>query len=341
MPESLARVVQVLHDRRVTTAPDAATTVGELGELGLIAELTARLPTRSDVLLGPGDDAAVLAFGDARVVATTDLLVEGNHFRRDWSSAADIGHKAAAQNIMDVVAMGARPRSLLLGLALPTHLPVAWLLELVDGMCAECDLVDATVVGGDIVSSSTLVVSVTALGELADEPLTRAGASPGEVVAIQGRLGWSAAGYAVVSRGFRSPRAVVDVHRRPAPPYEGGAEARRLGATSLIDLSDGLLTDLGRVAAASGVSIDIDSGVLEVAEPLQAVGAALNLDPLAFVLTGGEDHGLAATFPADRELPPQWQVVGRVTGDGEIGVTVDGSAYTGDVAGFDHFKNHG
>ncbi len=165
-------------------------TVGDLGEFGLIAAIAARLPRGGRTVIGIGDDAAVLATPDGRVVATTDLLVEARHFRRDWSAPADIGGKAAARNLADVAAMGATPVALLVGLATPADLPVAWAQDLVSGIVAECARTGATVVGGDVSSADTIMLAVTALGDLAGrEPVTRAGARPGDLLAVAGVLG--------------------------------------------------------------------------------------------------------------------------------------------------------
>jgi len=309
--------------------------VGQLGEFPLIKALIARLPTTAEVILGPGDDAAVVRAPDRQVVASTDLLVDGVHFRRDWSSAEDVGHKAAAQNLADIEAMGARPTALLVGLAAPPDLPTAWVLALADGLAAEASLVGAAVVGGDVVASERLVVSVTALGTTEGRaPVTRGGAQPGDVVAVTGRLGWSAAGLAVLSRGFRSPRILVEAHRRPHPPYGEGARAAGHGASAMIDVSDGLVADLAHVAEASGVRVDLSTSALVVADPLRDAAAALGRDPLEWVLTGGEDHALAATFPPMPGAPSGWTVVGQVH-EGE-GVRVDGAAYEG-PGGWRHF----
>ena len=227
--------------------------LADLGEFGLIAAITARLPQASGVIVGPGDDAAVLATADGRVVVTTDLLVENRHFRRDWSSADDIGHKAAAQNLADVAAMGAVPTGLVVGLGAPADLPAAWALGFADGLREECEPLGVSVVGGDVVRSDVVVVAMTALGDLQGRaPVTRAGARPGDVVAVCGRLGWAEAGFRVLSRGFRSPRVLVEAHRRPVVPYRAGPQAAELGATAMCDVSDGLLADLGHVAQASG-----------------------------------------------------------------------------------------
>ena len=310
-------------------------TVASLGEFALIDRVVARAGVARAAEVGPGDDAAVLRTPDGRVVATTDVLVEGRHFRRDWSSGTDVGHKAAAANLADVAAMGAVPTALLVGLACPADTPTAWLEEVADGLAAECAPLGAAVVGGDTVASApdsgAVVLSVTALGDLAGRrPVLRSGAAPGDVLAVTGRLGWSACGLAVLRRGFSSPLAAVRAHRRPAPPYAGGPAAADAGATAMCDVSDGLLADAGHLADASGVVVEIDRAALAAVAldppgPLPQVGAALGVDPLAWVLTGGEDHALLATFPVGATLPPGWSVVGGVAAaGGEPGVRVDG-----------------
>jgi thiamine-monophosphate kinase len=213
-------------------------------------------------------------------------------------------------------------------------------LSLADGLRDECDTVGAGVAGGDVVRSDCLSVAVTALGSLEGRaPVTRSGARPGDVVAVAGRLGWAAAGFAILSRGFRSPRVLVEAHRRPSPPYAKGPQAATLGATAMIDVSDGLVQDLGHVAAGSGVLIDLASGVFEIPEVFLDTARALSADPLTWVLGGGDDHALAACFPGDVELPDGWLVVGRVRepGAGGAGVEVDGEPYEG-PAGWQAFS---
>ncbi len=319
--------------------PDA--TLADAGEFGLISRLVELFPQGEQVLVGPGDDAAVLRVRGGHVVVSTDLMVEGRHFRRDWSSAEDVGHRAAAQNLSDINAMGGRATALTVGLAAPADLPVAWALDLARGFAAECALVGASVVGGDLTRADEVVVAVTVLGACTRAPVLRSGARPGHVVALRGRQGWAAGGLAVLGRGFRSPRALVEAYRRPEPPYDDGRVAAEAGATAMIDVSDGLLADLGHVAEDSGVAIDLCSAAFELAEPLQAVGAALGVDPLSLVLGGGDDHPLVATFPDAASVPAGWRVVGEVLADGAPGavagtVTVDGSAWDGE-AGWTHF----
>ena len=312
--------------------PDA--TLADLGEFGLVSAITERFAQGERVLVGPGDDAAVVAFPDGRVVVSTDVLVEGRHFRRDWASAHDIGRRVAAANLSDLNAMGGRATALTVALAAPPSTPVQWVLDLAEGIAEECALVGASVVGGDLAAADQVVVAVSVLGEVSGEPVLRSGARPGDVLAIAGRQGWAAGGLAVLGRGFRSPRKLVEAYQRPEPPYAAGARAAALGATAMIDVSDGLLADVGHVAAASGVAVDVRSDAFDVAEPLRAVGAALGADPLRFVLTGGDDHALVATFPAGALLPEGWREIGAV-GEGS-GVTVDGAAYEG-AGGHTHF----
>lgn len=296
-------------------------TARDLGEFGLIAAVTARLPGSASVLLGPGDDAAVLAVPDGRVVATTDVLVEGVHFRRDWSSAVDVGHKAAAANLADVAAMGGTGIALLVGLAAPADLPVSWALGLADGLRDEAALVGAAVVGGDTVSAPQLVVSVTALGVLHGPPVTRAGARAGDLVVVAGALGRSAAGLRLLQQGV-SDGPLVDAHRRPCPPYRLGPVLAAAGASAMCDVSDGLVQDLGHVARASGVRVDLDSALLR-----DGLDEGVALDD---ALTGGEDHALVATLSG--AVPSGCRVVGRVV-PGE-GVHLDGRAAGG---GWEHF----
>jgi thiamine-monophosphate kinase len=262
------------------------------------------------------------------VVASTDVLVEGRHFRRDWSSATDVGVRAAAANLADIAAMGAVGTALLVGLAVPPDLDSQWVLDLADGLAQETQRAGAVVVGGDLVRGEQVTVAVTALGGLQGrDPVTRAGARPGDLVAVAGRLGWAAAGFAVLSRGFRSPRVLVDAHRRPAPPYDEGPRAADLGATAMVDVSDGLVSDLAHLAAASGVCVRLDRDAFFVPPELTDTARALNADPVQWLLTGGDDHALVATFPADVDLPMAWSVVGRV--DAGEGVLVDGAPWPG------------
>ncbi|GAB3644719.1 thiamine-monophosphate kinase [Glycomyces tarimensis] len=311
-------------------------TVAEVGEFKLIERFTRHFTATDAVELGPGDDAAVVTAPDGRIVACTDMLIDGRHFRRDWCSATDVGHRAAAANFADIAAMGAVPTALLAAVSAPQDTPAEWLEGLASGLAAEAAAVGAAVVGGDTTRGEQLTVTVTALGDLEGRaPVTRGGARPGDVLALAGKVGWSAAGLLVLSRGFRSPGALVAAYRRPRPPYAAGRNAALMGAGAMIDISDGLLADLGHLAASSEVAIDVDTGTLDVPEPMANAAEALGADSLTWLLSGGEDHALAATFPPEVILPEGWWRIGAV--DEGSGVTVDGRRWTGPL-GWDHFR---
>lgn len=314
-------------------------TLGESGEFTLISRITADLTSSEEVVLGPGDDAAALAI-EPPVLTSVDVLVEGVHFRRDWSSAAEVGRKAVAVNVADIEAMGGRAVAIVVGLSAPADLPLAWALELTEGIRAEGERSGALLVGGDVTGARDVTISVTVLGSLDGRPpVLRSGAGPDQVVAIVGRTGWAAAGMAVLQRGFRSPRAVVEAQRVPEVPYGQGRVAAEAGATAMIDVSDGLLADLGHVARASGVVVDVTLDAFEVPDVLQAVAAATGKDASTLLLTGGEDHALAAVFVSAAAVPEGWRVVGRTRAAGadeEPGVLVDGAVWDG-PGGWDHF----
>jgi len=312
------------------------TTLADIGEFGLITEMTKHFAQGEQVLVGPGDDAALVRVKQGHVVVSTDLLVEGRHFRRDWAEASHIGHRAAGQNLTDIAAMGGVAHSMTLGLALPSDLPAEWAVDFAEGFAAECALVGASVVGGDVTGADQIVISVTAIGAVAQAPVLRSGAEPGDVLALCGRQGWAAAGLAILKRGFRSPRVLVDAYRRPQPPYAAGPAAAAAGASALIDVSDGLLSEARHIADASEVSIDVHTAALTIPDELNAVASATGADALAFVLGGGEDHSLLAAFPPDVELPQGWTVIGTIGEPGGEPVTVDGKVYEGST-GWTHF----
>lgn len=309
--------------------------MAEVGEFELIGSITSDLAGGAAVRVGPGDDCAVFSV-DGDVAVSTDTMVENVHFRRAWSGPSDVGRKAVASAVADLEAMGARPVGLVMALTVPPELEMAWVTEFSAGVREECANAGVVLLGGDTTRGRDITATATVLGDLQGrDPVTRAGARPGDVVAYRGRLGWAAAGLTVLNRGFRSPRAVVVAHRVPEPPYGQGIVAQRAGASAMIDCSDGLLADLDHLARASGVAIDVDTSALDVAEPQSVVAAAVGGgDPLTFVLTGGDDHALLATF-AQSAVPDGWTVIGRVL-DGEPAVTVDGAAYE-QPPGWRHF----
>lgn len=330
---------------RAATRRGGFITIAEYGEFALIAAIGNALPASADLIVGVGDDAAVVRAPDGRVVATTDMLIEGRHFRREWSAARDIGAKAAARNLADVAAMGARPTALLVSFAGPGELQVSWVLELVAGITQESSAAGAAVAGGDTSSADVVMLALTALGDLEGRrPVTRSGARAGDVVAVTGSLGGAAAGLALLSAGLANQdpglEPLIRAHRRPNPPYDAGPQAAELGATAMIDISDGLIADLGHVASASGVLIELQTSAI-AAEPVAPrrllARAAAVLDgasPQQWVLTGGDDHALAATFPPGTALPAGWTIIGRVSAGN--GILVDGTRWN-EPGGWEHF----
>jgi thiamine-monophosphate kinase len=323
--------------------------IADLGEDGLVSAVLARYgPSPGYVLVGPGDDAAVLDLAAARdtsgpVVVSTDTLVEGYDFRREWSTARDIGIKTAAQNLADIAAMGGRPLALLVSLSAPADLPGDWAAELADGLDQECRRAGATVVGGDVSQAAEIVITGTALGVLAGRSVLRSGAEPGDVVALAGRTGPSGAGLALLRAGHGGQHelaGLVEAHRAPRPPYPAGPAAASAGAHAMIDTSDGLLRDAARIASSSGVRLDLDPGMLAPGADLCRAADLLGTPEAAFdwVLSGGEDHALLACFAADASLPPAFRPIGRVLPLGDDGprVLVGGRAWAGET-GWTHF----
>ncbi|HWK77505.1 thiamine-phosphate kinase [Microbacterium sp.] len=314
--------------------------LGDVSEGTVLRAILARTAPASHAILGPGDDAAVLATPSGSVVATTDTLVHGPDFRLAWSSGYDLGWKSAAVNLADIAAMGARPTGLLVALAVPRDMRLSFVEQLADGFRAACEALapGCSVIGGDLTVSDVLTIAVTALGDLEGRSaVTRAGARAGDVVAVAGELGLAAHGLAVLFGRFRDgdtpipvdatrladgERAAVDAQLRPSPPIGLGGVAAMAGATAMMDISDGLALDAGRMASASAVTIDLSR-------------ATLGSDPQR-ALTGGEDHALLATFPPD-VLPPGFRVIGVVRERTEAGLLCDGQPV--DAAGWDPYRD--
>lgn len=307
---------------------EPAESMAGLGEFVVIDRLVAGRNQPDAVTVGPGDDAAVVTAADRRSVVSTDMLVEGRHFRLDWSSPHDIGRKAIAQNAADIEAMGAVPTAFVVAFGAPGDTPVARSVELADGMWEEARLLGAGIVGGDLVSAPQWVISVTALGDLDGRaPVLRSGAHPGDTVAVTGVLGRSAAGFSVCDNGIDGFDALRRAHLTPEPPYGQGQVAADNGARAMTDVSDGLLADLGHIAHASGVGVNVSTASLTVErDALSEAAAAVGVDPWTWVLGGGEDHALVATFPG---APPKgWRSIGTVL-DGPPRVLVDGEQWAG------------
>jgi thiamine-monophosphate kinase len=295
-------------------------TIAELGENVSLARTIARLNLATAALVGPGDDSAVVSAPDARFTVTTDTMVEGHDFKLEWSSGYDLGYKAIASNVADVAAMGAKPTSLVVALICRPSTEIEWLESFADCLRDGCLALapQAAVVGGDLTIADTTVIAVTAHGDLEGrEPVLRSGAKVGDVVAVAGTLGKAAAGLALLQSGnsdaISSYDELVDFQRRPQPPIASGVNAAVAGATSTLDLSDGLSRDAARIAKASNVTVSLNRRDLQGFEAmLEEAARAIGANAFDWVLDGGEDHSLLATFAAGSSIPREFKPIGEI-----------------------------
>jgi thiamine-monophosphate kinase len=293
--------------RRVTTHATPSET--KVTESRLIEAVRRRAAGGSGVRTGIGDDCAVLELpSDARLLATTDLLLEDVHFRRRYTEPADIGWKALAVNISDIASMGGLSRWALVALACPAPTTLDEIEAFYEGMLALASEHAVSVVGGDTSTSPNgWLVNVTLLGTAVHTPLLRSTARPGDLVAVTGTLGRSAAGLAVLERP-KAPDAlaaatladVTAAHLRPRPrAAEGAWLGAAAGVSAMIDLSDGLATDVGHIAEESRVGARVDLSAVPVAESARRVADALGADALVWATSGGEDYELLVTCPPE------------------------------------------
>ena len=305
-------------------------------EATLIARLRELFNTsfQSGVELGIGDDAAVLAASNNKLVATVDMAVEGVHFRCDWSSPFQIGAKLTTANLADIFAMGAKPKYLLVAAAISQVNNSEVITELAKGIRSVADNFKVSVIGGDLSKAERMSLSITALGELSGNPILRSNAQVGDLLYLSALPGLSAAGLAILNRGLDRPRYVVDAHLNPklvAP------DKLIKVATSMCDISDGLVTDAGNIAKASGVAINLNKELITSApdfKDLAELANELGEEVFDWILTGGEDHFFLATVNpsnASEELGIKIGVV--TTGSGEI--SLDGAVIK--KSGYQHF----
>ena len=326
--------------------------LGSLGEFGFLRRLWSALdPPGAGVILGSGDDAAVLAPAEGvYLLVSTDAVVEGRHFRREWLTSAQIGERAGRAALSDLAAMGGLPRALLASVAFPPDLSAEEAEQLLWGVDRAAQTGGIRLVGGDLVASpGPLFLDVVAVGET-PHPWTRSGAHPGEVLLVSGELGASAAALHLLQAGTpldRLPPPLAERFLRPSPAFDLVRALQPLKAISAaIDLSDGLLADLEHVAERSGVGLSLRAASVPRAPAAEPVWAAAGEDPLARALTSGEEYELALTVPADRlaevlEAAASagarvLTVVGEV-GEGQ-GVTVEGGPPAESLRGWDHFR---
>jgi len=318
-------------------------TLAELGESQALALTIGRLIPGDFALVGPGDDAAVVSASDGRFVVTTDTMIEGHDFRLDWSTGFDLGYKAVATNVADIAAMGAKPTALVVSLAVPKESKISWLMAFADGLNAGLTELapGASVVGGDLAQSEKVFISVTAQGDLEGRPpVLRSGAKVGDIVAVAGTLGKAAAGLDLLRANNSATSAfddLVNVQLRPQPPISSGILAAVAGATAMLDVSDSLAKDASRIANRSGVSIRLDSKSLQGFEAvLDQAAMRLGVSALDWVLFGGEDHSLLATFPAGLEIPKEFKPIGEVISSDSPTVYLDSKVI--DSKGWDSIR---
>lgn len=360
MPERLNEPPLTASPQNASPQTAPPLTVAELSESQLLERIFPRLhygqENNPSLILGPGDDAAIVAAPDGRAVLSIDTQVADQDFRLQWNNGYrttgyDVGWKAAAQNLSDINAMGARATSLVVSLTMPPETRVAWVEDFADGLSAairELGAPDCAVAGGDLGRGRELAVSVAILGALDGRAaVLRSGARPGDTLALAGTVGRAAAGLALLESATpvealgQEQRGLLDTQCRPQPPLAAGPLARDSGATGMMDISDGLVRDGNRMASASHVVLNLDAAVLEeLAAPLLPAAELLGTDPMAWVLGGGEDHGLLATFPPDVQLPHGFTAIGSVEAPAptdSTGVKIAGRP--ADTVGWDHFAD--
>ncbi len=309
-------------------------------------ELSRAAAPDARVIVNIGDDAAVVLPDGDRVVATTDSLVENVHFRWDWCKPPDVGYKAVAVNLSDLAAMGARPLALLLSLCLPRSGGEAMAVGIATGVGEAARAFGVRVVGGNVSAiEGPCVVTVTALGEPVAAPMLRSGARPGDRILVSGRPGEAALGLAVLRSSpdrVRKYARMVQAFRRPRPDIELGVRlAVQPGVHALIDVSDGLLADLGHILAASGVGAHIEAETLPISPSMRRCGREVDMDVVDASLSGGEDYVLLTCVDHAASLAVQelgMTDIGAVTNQrGRVLVREDGRARPVKDRGYRHF----
>lgn len=326
----------------------------ELGEFGLLKALGVDSTPVPAGWIGPGDDAAVLPSPGGPLLFTADLLLEGVHFRRETTPSAELGFKAVAVNASDAAAMGGRPLAYTVSIGLPSDVPLEWLKELYRGLSEASEAFGCPLAGGDTSSSDRLLLSIALLGVApARGAVLRSGARPGQTVYVTGSPGESALGLKLLEEGLPLGSAareeLVARHRRPEPRLALGAALGESGlAAAMIDVSDGLLQDLGHILERSGVGATLTAESIPVSAELREVSAELSADPLPFVLAGGEDYELLFTVEREQEAAVRelarsegldLAAIGRIDGEPGLRMTRGGLPVPlPAVKGYDHFR---
>jgi thiamine-monophosphate kinase len=312
-----------------------------LNELDVIRKLSSNLPDApEEVIVGIGDDCAVIRLGDRDWVAAADMLVSGHHFEMAWSTPEDVGYKAVAVNVSDVAAMGATPRFILVSGGADDSETTLRCMEGVMQACAEFDVFP---LGGDTTRAAALTIDVAILGELTAPPVLRSGARPGDLLAVTGELGASAAGLLALQNDHREPERLIQKHLRPEPRTAAGRIAARLRVSAMLDLSDGLATDAKRICEASGVGCRVELEKLPISEDTREICARFDRDAKELAATGGEDYELLISAPEDvvtalsEGLEFPLTVIGSVI-EGEGAIFLRNGNPVQNLSGWDHFS---
>jgi thiamine-monophosphate kinase len=328
----------------------------QMNEFDLLARIRERISRSGDrLVVGSGDDAAVVRPGGALSVTSVDAFVEGVHFRLVTTSLRDLGHKCLAASLSDIAAMGALPGEAYLAVGLPDHLGERETLELAEGAAALASEYGVEICGGDLTRADELFIAVTVVG-YADDPgglATRNGARVGDLVGVTGALGGSGAGLLLLERkppgiDMQTGERLLDRHLRPRPLLAAGHALAAAGVSAMLDVSDGIASDLQRLSEQSGVSIEVQLGSLPLDEGVVEVAAAVGIDALEVAAAAGEDYELLFTAPEDARKrveqagsdsgsPVTW--IGRVSGTGDAAPTLlDETGRSRRFAGWDHLR---
>ncbi len=305
-------------------------------EAGLIAQLRDLFHAsfQTGVEIGIGDDAAVILASNKKLVATVDMAVEDIHFKRGWSTPFQVGAKLTTANLADIFAMGATPKYLLVAAAITEVNNSQMVSELAKGIRSVADKYEVAVIGGDLSRAEKISLSITALGEISEKPITRSGAKVGDIVYVSALPGLSAAGLAILTRGLDRPRYVVEAHLNPKL---NAPDKLKQVATSMCDISDGLVTDASHIASASTVSINLSKDKLISGsdfKDLAELAVELGEQVFDWILTGGEDHFFLATVDPKNAGDEIGLEIGIVEmGNGEV--LLDGEKIQ--KAGYQHF----
>lgn len=305
-------------------------------EAGLIAQLRDLFHAsfQTGVEIGIGDDAAVILASNKKLVATVDMAVEDIHFKRGWSTPFQIGAKLTTANLADIFAMGATPKYLLVAAAITEVNNSQMVSELAKGIRSVADKFEVSVIGGDLSRAEKMSLSITALGEISEKPITRSGAKVGDIVYVSALPGLSAAGLAILTRGLDRPRYVVEAHLNPKL---NAPDKLIQVATSMCDISDGLVTDGSHIASASNVRINLSKDKLVSGsdfKDLAELAVELGEQVFDWILTGGEDHFFLATVDPKNASDDIGLEIGVVEmGNGEV--LLDGEKIQ--KAGYQHF----